>query len=147
MARATNLTKALNAINVEIEHLRKKKVDAILRPLHRERRKLEARIEKIDQLLNRAMGKLVDRRLEASISIKRGPKGKKRTRRSADDLKKIANRVLEFVKSKGKAGVTPAEIKAGFGQLFPSPLQFVKKHGGVEFRRRGPAKRPRYSLG
>jgi hypothetical protein len=65
-------------------------------------------------------------------------------RRSADELKKVAQDVVEFVRSKGKAGVTPGEIKAAFGNLFPSPAQFVKKYGGARLHQKGPVKRPRY---
>ncbi|MGD1090300.1 MAG: hypothetical protein ABR955_16475, partial [Verrucomicrobiota bacterium] len=65
-------------------------------------------------------------------------------RRSPEALKKIANGVVEFVKSAGKAGVVPTEIKKRFGQLVPTPAQFVKKHAGVELTRKGPSKRPTY---
>ncbi len=146
MTSATTLSKALNAIKTELETLRRKKVEAILRPLHRERRKLQARVEKINQLIDRALGKAVVGKAIASIPATngRGPRSRKRIRRSGEELKKIANSVVEFIKSKGTAGVTPAEIKAAFGQLFPSPPQFVKKHAGVQLKRKGHAKRPRY---
>lgn len=149
MTSPTTLSKALNAINTELESLRRKKVETILRPLHRERRKLQARVEKINQLIDRALGKTVTGKAVVSIRTTKGKgtKGSKRTRRSAEELKKIAASVVEFVKSKGKTGVTPAEIKAAFGQLFPSPLQFVKKYVGTKLQRKGHAKRPRYYHG
>jgi hypothetical protein len=147
MARATSLTQALNSINSELETLRLKKVEAILRPLQRERAKLQARIGQIDRLVEGALGKATSRNAAPAVLTPKPLGKRKRIRRSGDALKKIATSVVEFIKSKGSAGVTPAEIKAAFGQLFPSPLQFVKKHAGVQLRRKGHAKRPRYFHG
>ena len=146
MTSATTLSKAIKAIKTELETLRRKKVEAIFRPLHRERRKLQARVEKIDHLIERALGKTVIEKAAVSIPTinGQGPRRRKRIRRGGEELKKIAGAVVEFVKSKGKAGVTPAEITAAFGKLLPSPPQFVKKYAGVQLKRKGHAKRPKY---
>lgn len=144
MAKAAAITKALKTIDRELQTIRQRRVEAVLRPFHRERRKLQVRIEKINQLIARALGKL-DRGATTVEAMAAKPVGKKkRVRRSSEKLKKIASKVVEFVKSKGKDGVTPGAIKSAFGNLAPSPLQFVKKHIGIQLQRKGHAKRPTY---
>jgi hypothetical protein len=139
-----SIVKALKTIDTELAELRQKRVDLVLRPFYRERSRLYARIEKINQVVARALGKLRgESKIAKNPAVSAKGKGK-RIRRSSRELKKIALGVVEFVKSKGKEGVTPKEIKAAFGNLFPSPSQFVKKYGGVQLRQKGPPKRPRY---
>ena len=144
MKKATSLAKSLNAINAQLELLRKRRIQAVLRPLHRERKKLLSRLEKIDRMIGGALGEKKGAGQLAMTTISRG---RKRIRRSGNELKKIAGGVVEFIKSKGTAGVTPSEIKAAFGKLLPSPPQFVKKHAGVQLKRKGHSKRPRYYHG
>jgi len=146
MPKAINITKALKAITSELEEMRVKKVKALIRPLENERRKLHTRVEQIDRLIDAALG-------QGRASLDGTPDSKpktttrrKRIRRSGEALKKIADSVVAFIKSKGKEGVTAGDIKAAFGQLFPSPPQFVKKHAGIQLQRKGHAKRPRYFL-
>jgi len=144
MKKATSLAKSLDAINAQLELLRKRKIQAILRPLHRERKKLLSRLEEIDHTIGSALG---ERNGASQLAMKTIARGRKRIRRSGNELKQIAGGVVEYIRSKGTAGVTPAEIKAAFGKLLPSPAQFVKKHAGVQLKRKGPAKRPRYYHG
>jgi hypothetical protein len=145
MARAkTSIVKALRTIDAKLATLRQEKVEAVLRPLHRERLQLEIRIEKVNQIIAQALGKLGGKPKTVEQRAVTLQKKGKRIRRSSEDLKKVAHGVFEFVKSKGKTGVAPKEIKASFGNLFPSPVQFVKKYGGIQLHRKGPMKRSRY---
>jgi hypothetical protein len=124
---SNSIAKALRTIDLKLAELRKKRVEAVLRPLHRERRRLHARIEKINQVIVRARGKVREDEKVAKEPMVKANRGKKRTRRSSDGLKKVALRVVEFVKSKGKMGVKPKEIKAAFGNLVPPPRAICKK--------------------
>jgi hypothetical protein len=146
MAKPTTLSRALKQIEAKLHELRQKKIKALLRPLQKERRKLEAKIAKINKVIGRALKGFESAiRGDVASPVKVGRK-RKRIRRGADDLKKIALGVVELVKTKRKEGVTPAEITAQFGKLAPSPFQFVKKFANVTLLRKGPEKRPRYYL-
>jgi hypothetical protein len=127
MANPATISKALKSIDAELAKLRQRRVEILLRPLHRERRWLQARIEKINQVIVRALGKLRGDAKPAKRPAAKARGKRRRIRRSADELKKVALGVVEFVKSKGRAGVTAGEIKAVFGNLIPSPSQFVKR--------------------
>ncbi len=87
MKKATSLAKSLNAINDQLELLRKKKIQAVLRPLHRERKKLLSRLEKLDRTIGSALG---EKNGASQLAMKTIARGRKRIRRSGNELKKIA---------------------------------------------------------
>lgn len=146
MAKTTTLSRALEEIESKLHELRQKKVNALLRPLQKERRKLEQKIGKINKIIGRALKGFESAIQGEAASPVKAARKRKRIRRGAGDLKKIALGVVELVKTKRKEGVTPAEITAAFGKLAPSPFQFVKKFADVSLLRKGPVKRPRYYL-
>jgi hypothetical protein len=77
--------------------------------------------------------------------IVRNAQNSKRIRRSPQDLKKLAQDVLSFVKS-NKNGVTGPELKQRFGVLVPTAKIFVRKHAGVKLHTAGAGARTVYSV-
>ena len=67
---------------------------------------------------------------------------RKRSRRSEDDLKKLAGKVADFIKGQPN-GVMAGEITKKFGKLFPSRQAFLAKYGH-SVKTKGSAKRPVY---
>jgi hypothetical protein len=127
MANLATISKALKSIDAELAKLRQRRVEILLRPLDRERRWLQARIEKINQVIVRALGKLRGDTKPAKELAAKARGKRRRIRRSADELKKVALGVVEFVKSKGRAGVTAGGDQSGIWKSHSKPVAVRKK--------------------
>jgi hypothetical protein len=118
MKKATSLAKSLNAINTQLELLRKRKIQAILRPLHRERKKLLSRLEKIDHTIGSALG---EKNGASQLAMKTIARGRKRIRRSGDELKKIPPASSNISGQKERPESLPPKSRRPLANCFQAP--------------------------
>jgi len=114
-----------------------KPINGELKVLRKKRDQLSKEIDHLEGFLKEFFG--------ATGKTKRSPKSrkKKRIRRSPEQLKKLASKVVDFIKA-SKGGVMAGEIKRKFGVDFlPSPKAFLKKYG-FAVKTKGSGKRPVY---
>jgi hypothetical protein len=96
--------------------------------------KLEADRDVIDAELDelrKTEGKITGRMITTTA------RGAGRTRRSPEQLKADAMKVVEFIKAKGKAGASGKELKEHFGPMLPSTKAWVKAYSGVDLETKG----------
>lgn len=124
-------------------------VKAIVRKLNDRRSVLMEEIGEIDKHLT-AMGGKIGRRAKPAASgseangASNGVRQGKRRRRSREDLVKMADEVVELIKTKGKEGATAKEIKEKFGNLLPSVNAWLKEYSATKVKTTGEKSRMRY---
>lgn len=118
-------------------------IDELLREQASIRRATEQRVaviadqvERLNELYHSATGRYYVSSRKDKPAEGTGGEGKQ-TRRSAADLKALAEEVADFLKSKGRDGATAGEMKERFGKLSPGVKPFVEKHTDYKIKTEG----------
>ncbi len=126
-------------------------VERIVGRLRKRRDELTAEIELIDSQITRFDGigtggkarKQETQEAEPASTRKKRRRGK-RIRRSREEIEALANEVVEFIKAKGKDGVSGTDIKARFGDLFPSVNAWLKNYSKAKVKTTGIKSKMKY---
>ena len=96
---------------------------------------LEAQIERLNELYKTAN----NRYYIPPLSEEKAPETSG-ARRTKPELEQMAKAIVEFVQSKGEAGVSGREIKAQFPGLTMSVKKLVQQYAGIALRDNGGVK-------
>jgi len=133
MARAFDLKKILAPVG------------GIISKLEKRRQYLAAELQVVEDQISRLSGR-TSRKRTPSADNANGTPGtrRKRVRRSREDLEAMAQKIIDFIGSKGKAGASGGEIKAEFGNLLPSVNAWLKLYSKTKFKTTGSKSKTRY---
>ncbi|MDB5322218.1 MAG: hypothetical protein JWN40_3849 [Phycisphaerales bacterium] len=119
----------------------------IIRRLQKRRDELMSEVDLIDGEIVRFGGGIVGRKPPKGTKIGK-PKGKRRVKRTADQLIAHAQQIVEFIKAAGKEGVSGKDINAKFDGVNPSAKQFLKTHApDTKIKTSGKRAAMRYVIG
>jgi hypothetical protein len=109
----------------------KKEID---RKAEESKRLVDEQADKLNELYHKATGRYY---LSSGNAGSNGANGVHGGRRSIDELQADAKAIFEFVQTKGKEGVSGAEIRAQFPRVSGSIKAFVKKYTGADLKTEG----------
>ncbi|MCX7825154.1 MAG: hypothetical protein N2689_06310 [Verrucomicrobiae bacterium] len=113
---------------------------SVLETAQKRAAELDTQIQRLNELYKSANGRYyIPPPQEQKPSDEEVEEGK-RARRSKEELKKMAEAIVQFIASKGGEGVSGAEIKALFPGITLSIKEFVQKYAGVTLRDNGAPK-------
>jgi hypothetical protein len=101
---------------------------------------LDQAADRIRRTLHQLGGESRGRRVRRSARLAKS----KRVRRDADQLKRDADAVFNFIRSKGKQGVKGGEIRNHYPKIGQNIPLFVRKFGGHKIRTTGAKAATRY---
>ena len=126
-------------------------IDELLREQAEIRRAAELRVHEIAEQverLNELYHSATGRYYVSSKKDKPEPAGEGRqARRSGEDLKTLAEEVVDFLKTKGREGARAGELKERFGKLSPGVKPFIEKHTDYKIKTEGAKAGTVYHIG
>jgi hypothetical protein len=120
-------------------------VGGIISKLEKRRGQLAAELQQVEGEISRLSGR-TSRKRNLSLEHANGAPARrsKRVRRKREDLEALAQKIIEFIGSKGKVGASGGEIKAEFGSLLPSVNAWLKEYSKAKFKTTGAKSKTRY---
>ena len=126
-------------------------IDELLREQAEIRRVAEQRVQDIAEQverLNELYHSATGRYYVSSKKDKAEPAGEARQiRRSGEDLKTLAESVVDFLKTKGREGARAGELKERFGKMSPGVKPFIEKHTDYKIKTEGAKAGTVYHIG